>query len=789
MWCFELKKPIPITLSPAVQIDLMYEHAYLAEANRATARMHGFRSVTPMLGETLENFLPRSDIRSTDYLTAFVRSGYKLSDVESREQDSSGQDKYFCNNIMGIVKDAQLVRVWGTQRDITSHHQLEIKRQQTEERLSLALKASSMGLWEWDLVTGELYWSDELKKMFGLRKYDRVTLEKYKARLHPDDREMTESTIERSRATGEMYQVEHRVVWPDGNTHWLLGRGRAYMEGNRAVRMIGTCTNIDAIKRAHEESKRQASFLEILHMTAVETSKNIGKQRELLQAILVHARTICGSADGYIYLLGSGSDELVVKLASGVFEDFLGHTITTGEGLAGLVWRTGKPQVIGDYDSWAERQISFPRGLFHAVAGIPLRVGRTMIGVLALAQTTPGKSFDKQQIATLQRLGDLASIALDGCRLFEELQESEKRFRTMADTAPVMIRVADAKGDCTYFNRPWLDFVGEPLSSQIGRGWERSVLPADFEDFMRQYNEAFATHEPYSIEYRLRRYDGTYRWILSKGVPRFSSSGRFQGFIGSCIDIDDMKRANELVVANTRLKDQRTQLLQVNKTKDEFIALASHQLRTPATAVKQYTGLLLQGFAGDLTDAQRECVRVAYESNERQLQIIDDLLRTAQIDASRYVIEKRRQDIAAVVRRAAREVRTTCELKNQRVLLVDVSPARMSIDAGEIKLVLVNLLENASKYSYPDTEITVRMVRSSTYVEIAIRDAGVGIGKADQKRIFEKFTRIDNELSDTVNGTGFGLYWVKRIIGLHGGRIRVQSEIGKGATFIVRLPL
>jgi signal transduction histidine kinase len=101
----------------------------------------------------------------------------------------------------------------------------------------------------------------------------------------------------------------------------------------------------------------------------------------------------------------------------------------------------------------------------------------------------------------------------------------------------------------------------------------------------------------------------------------------------------------------------------------------------------------------------------------------------------------------------------------------------------------VNLLENASKYSYPDTEIRVTMKKTAKRVEISVQDSGVGVSKADAKRIFDKFTRVDNELSDTVTGTGFGLYWVKRIVRMHGGSIRVDSEVGKGATFTMRLPL
>lgn len=256
---------------------------------------------------------------------------------------------------------------------------------------------------------------------------------------------------------------------------------------------------------------------------------------------------------------------------------------------------------------------------------------------------------------------------------------------------------------------------------------------------------------------------------------------------GTQQDVTELRQANDLAVTNLKLKTQRTQLLALNKTKDEFIALASHQLRTPATAVKQYLGMLLDDFAGPLTADQTQFLQVAFDSNERQLHIISDLLKTAQIDSQMYRLKKTEQDIGSIVKQAAAELAATLELMGHRIEWNHFEPAICLVDTGEIKLVFINLLENASKYSYPNSPIDVSMRLTEKYVDIAIRDHGVGVAKPDQRRIFDKFTRVDNELSDTVTGTGFGLYWAKRIVGLHGGHIRVRSTPGAGSTFTVRL--
>lgn len=246
----------------------------------------------------------------------------------------------------------------------------------------------------------------------------------------------------------------------------------------------------------------------------------------------------------------------------------------------------------------------------------------------------------------------------------------------------------------------------------------------------------------------------------------------------------DMKKKMDL------LTEQRNALLKINKTKNEFISLASHQLRTPATTVKQYVGLLLENFAGALTPDQSTFLRIAYESNERELNIINDLLKTAQLDASQYRLDKQPHDIDALIRECIAEMASTFILKNQKPQYDrEESPLMLPIDRTEMKVVFMNLLENASKYSYPDTTIKIVLTELRSNIDIAVIDQGVGISPENQRRVFDKFTRVDNTMSDTVTGTGLGLYWVKRIVKLHNGKVSVTSKLNEGSTFKIRLPL
>ena len=127
----------------------------------------------------------------------------------------------------------------------------------------------------------------------------------------------------------------------------------------------------------------------------------------------------------------------------------------------------------------------------------------------------------------------------------DAIRESEERFRLVANTAPVLIWMSDVDQLCTYFNEPWLEFTGESLESQLGSGWANGVHPEDSERCLRIYTEAFDRRERFRMEYRLRRQDGEYRWILDIGVPRFNQHRSFVGYIGSCIDVTERKRAEE----------------------------------------------------------------------------------------------------------------------------------------------------------------------------------------------------------------------------------------------------
>lgn len=245
----------------------------------------------------------------------------------------------------------------------------------------------------------------------------------------------------------------------------------------------------------------------------------------------------------------------------------------------------------------------------------------------------------------------------------------------------------------------------------------------------------------------------------------------------------------KLEACNSGLVAERDYLRELNNAKDEFISLASHQLRTPATGVKQYIGMLLQGFMGDLTDVQRSGLQKAYESNERQLKIVNDLLLVARVDAGKITINTEPVELVRLIKDVANEQQEEIKARGQHLVLRLPRELTVQADARYLRMVIENLLNNASKYSGDGLPITVQAGTHGGFACITVRDKGVGISKQDMPKLYQKFSRIYNQRSSVVDGTGLGLYWSKKIIELSCGTLTVKSRIGQGSAFTISLPV
>lgn len=243
------------------------------------------------------------------------------------------------------------------------------------------------------------------------------------------------------------------------------------------------------------------------------------------------------------------------------------------------------------------------------------------------------------------------------------------------------------------------------------------------------------------------------------------------------------------LLTNRTRKLMRAQQAEVQSAKDDLLSLASHQLRTPATVVKQYVGMLLQGYGGELTFQQKEMLKNAYISNERQLQIINQILYVARLDAGQLKLQRERFDLAALLRDIVREHESTIRDADQKLIQkIPRKKVEISGDPQYLFMAIDNLITNASKYTPDGGRITVTLELQDGGVSIRVADNGVGVTTEEASFIFDKFTRGKGEITGEVSGSGIGLYLVKRIAELHKGKITVQSNHPKGTVFTLYLP-
>lgn len=253
IWRCEVEEPIPVSLSTAEQVDLMYMHGYMAECNDAMARMYGFRDAYDIMGCRLDALLPRLP-HNVAYLAAFVEAGYKLYDAESIETAKDGSTVYMLNNLMGVIENDHLVRAWGTQRDITMIKEVEEKLKDAQLQLNLALAAGSAGTFIWNIKTNKVQWTKEEEALYGLPEGSfGGTFDNWAKAVHPDDLPAAMKSLEHAIETKTDVDMEFRITWPDRSVRWIYAKGQVeYDENGQPDRMIGI--NIDITARKNQEA-------------------------------------------------------------------------------------------------------------------------------------------------------------------------------------------------------------------------------------------------------------------------------------------------------------------------------------------------------------------------------------------------------------------------------------------------------------------------------------------------------------------------------------------------------
>jgi len=368
------------------------------------------------------------------------------------------------------------------------------------------------------------------------------------------------------------------------------------------------------------------------------------------------------------------------------------------------------------------------------------------------------------------------------------MEETESRFRIMADSAPVMLWMAGLDSECFFFNQGWLRFTGRVLEDEVGTRWAEGVHAEDFQRCMDVYLRSFNRREAFRMEYRLRRADGEYRWILDQGTPRYDQDGRFAGYIGSCIDVQEFKEAQQaLVRANDDLElrvQQRTaELRESNGDLEQFAYAASHDLQEPLRTVASYVQLLSRRYRGRLDGDADEFIAFAVDGAARMKEMIHDLLDYSRVSTRREPI--RPTACEDVLAQALANLHGAIQ-ESTAVITHDPLP-EVPADPPQLMRVFQNLIGNALKFhGDAPPRVHVGAERKNGDWVLSFRDNGIGIEPRFADRVFALFQRID--AGGRVSGTGVGLAICKKVVERHGGKIWLESVPGQGSTFFVSLP-
>lgn len=242
--------------------------------------------------------------------------------------------------------------------------------------------------------------------------------------------------------------------------------------------------------------------------------------------------------------------------------------------------------------------------------------------------------------------------------------------------------------------------------------------------------------------------------------------------------------------ATQELRVKNAMLKKLDKAKDEFVSMASHQLRTPLTSVKGYLSMVVEGDAGKVTPQQKELLNEAYSSNERMVNLVNDFLNVSRIQTGKFMLEKLPVDLAKLV---DEEVKGLVQNASKRQIKLDykapVGVPQLNIDEGKIRQVVMNYIDNAIYYSNTDSTIKIDLSVDGDDVVFTVKDTGIGVPVSEQSGLFTKFYRASNAKKQRPDGTGVGLYLAKKIITAHDGKIVFSTVEGRGSTFGFRLPI
>ncbi|MEM1172035.1 MAG: PAS domain-containing protein [Cyanobacteria bacterium P01_H01_bin.35] len=607
-------------------------------------------------------------------------------------------------------------------QDISEDKVVDTKLQLIQERLQLALETSGDGLWDWNIPTGKCYYSSRWLEMLGYEENDLPrNFNTWEMLIHPEDKDWVMDALDlHLEDSSFIFAFDYRLRTKSGGWKWIATYGKVVVrdETGKPVRMICTHTDISTRKAAEVTLQKQLELEKLV--STISTSfinLNPNEVDSSLEIALKQVGELTGADRSYLFLVSS--DKTQVSNAYQCFATEIETKIDNLQNLPidDLPWLMDKlykfeivhiPLISNlPLEASTEKQILSAQ-LIQSLLCIPMVSGTELIGFIRFDGIRQLCKWTDSTINLLKIIGEIFVSALEYQEAELALRESEQRFRMMADSAPVLIWMSGNDSLLSYLNQTWLNFTGGNLEEEIGDGWQQAIHPEDLENYLQTYQENFYTHQPFTIEYRLRRADGEYRWVFNTGVPRFNLNNSFAGYIGSCIDISDRKQA-ETQIQNS-LQEKEVLLKEIHHRVKNNLHIISNLLDLQSDYIEDEKVLELFG------DSQNRIQTMALI--HEQLYQSKDL---GQIDFTEYIHTLMDNLLCSYSSR-----------ENIINPIINAEHINLNLETAiPCGLIINELVTNSLKYAFPNGkngEIGLELHQDEKEkIYLKIRDNGIGI--------------------------------------------------------------
>ena len=386
-----------------------------------------------------------------------------------------------------------------------------------------------------------------------------------------------------------------------------------------------------------------------------------------------------------------------------------------------------------------------------------------IIGERTICYTAQPVQKDNGENWILLALNDMT----DRKKVEKLLNQNVEEVKLILESLPQIAFTAAAKGSMTYFNNSFLDYTGLSLKEALGNGWQAILSSTQKDEVIKRWGDSISTGEPFEMEIQFKRKkDETYRWHLCRGLALKDDQGGINSWAGGATDINEQKT-----------KEQ---------AKDEFISIASHELKTPLTSAKAYLQMLELNMKEDTNAENLLLIRKANTSVNKVNALIKELLDVSKIKNGRLDFNITPFNFDEMVYFAKEEVEFSSPGHN--IIITGAIEQPVNGDMARLQQVIINLLTNAVKYSPEADQVLLNMIMEDSQVKVSVTDSGIGIKKENFDKVFKRYYREDDRAVH-FQGLGIGLSICHEIIVRHGGRIWVESKPGKGSTFYFTIPI